>query len=144
MNDHDSVLPDRILKFVELQVLLTLTTCLENRPHCAILYYAYSSTLNMLIFKSKGDSRHVMEGKINNQIAASISFTGSDIMQIKGAQIEGKFIEDNEVLNEAKKSYYKKFPFALVIPGDIWLIELTKIKFTDNSLGFSKKINWEK
>lgn len=139
-------LPDkRILDFIKSQDIFTLATCSDNKPHCAICYYAYSEKLNGLIFKSSKESLHVNEGMNNNTVAAAISHSKSDISKIKGAQIEGSFTEPNELqIKEAKHSYYKKFPFALAFSGDIFLIELTKIKFVDNSFGFAKKINWVK
>ncbi|MCX6297115.1 MAG: hypothetical protein NTX97_13845, partial [Bacteroidetes bacterium] len=60
-------------------------------------------------------------------------------------QLKGKFIiPENELLTTAKKSYYKKYPFAIAIPGDLWILEFEYIKFTDNTLGFGKKLIWNK
>lgn len=141
----DNLLPDRILNFIRSQSLVTLATSLNNIPHCAICYYAYSENLGGLIFKSSAQSRHVQEGIINPRVAAGVSQTESDINKIRGIQAEGTFVELNDTqIAEAKRTYYKKFPFALAIPGDLWLLELTNIKFVDNSLGFSKKMYWVK
>ncbi len=138
-------LPDVIKAFIQSQHVFTLATSIDNKPHCAICYYAYSEKLNGLVFKSSGQSQHIKAGIQNKEIAASILPIKVEINKVRGAQIEGNFMEPgDEQMKEAKKNYYKKFPFALVIPGDIWLIELIKIKFTDNRLGFAKKINWEK
>ena len=38
----------------------------------------------------------------------------------------------------------KKFPLAGIFRGDIWVIELSHIKFTDNTLVFGKKMLWER
>ena len=40
--------------------------------------------------------------------------------------------------------YHKKFPFALAMSGDIYAVQLEKIKLTDNGKGFGKKINWQR
>ena len=52
--------------------------------------------------------------------------------------------EKNEFIESLKKIYYKKYPFAVAFPGNIWGVELTSIKMTDNTLGFGKKIEWKK
>jgi uncharacterized protein YhbP (UPF0306 family) len=63
----------------------------------------------------------------------------------KGVQMECIFTKGNEEQRKrTQKTYYLKFPFALSFPGDLWLMEPTKIKFTDNSLGFSTKLHWQK
>jgi uncharacterized protein len=144
-NSDGNFLAERILKFILSQNQFVLATCVNGKPHCAICFYAYSEKLNSLIFKSKSESLHVVEGIANKEIAAAITNSQNRINEIKGAQIEGIFIKpDVDQIKEARQNYYKKFPFALAIPGEIWLIELTKVKFTDNSLGFAQKIIWIK
>ncbi|MEO6902439.1 MAG: pyridoxamine 5'-phosphate oxidase family protein [Bacteroidia bacterium] len=140
-----NLIDKRILDFIKKQKLFTLATCVDNKPHCSICYYAYSEELNTIIFKSSKKTNHVIEAQNNNNVALAISNDTKEIINIKGVQIEGLFFEPNEnQITAAKKSYYLKFPFAITFSGEIWIIELTKIKFTDNSLGFSKKLVWEK
>lgn len=142
---NNNNLPESILNFIRTQSIFTLATSAENTPHCAICFYAYSEKLNALIFKSDRQSRHVVEGINNKNVAVAISPSKIEISKIKGAQIEGTFIEpDAEQLKEGRQNYYKTFPFAIAFAGDIWLIELNKIKFVDNTIGFAKKINWER
>jgi uncharacterized protein YhbP (UPF0306 family) len=142
--DEKNSIDTRIVNFIETEKVFTLATCIDNKPHCAICYYAYSEKLNILIFKSSRSSEHIKQGLSNTKIAAAI-FNSNTIATSKGVQAEGNFIDGTEKQkNEAKKIYYLKFPFALSFSGELWLIELTKIKFVDNSLGFSKKIYWEK
>ena len=72
---------------------------------------------------------------------ADIQKTG----KIKGVQFTGKFTElHGNRLETAKNKYYRKYPFARVIPGELWGIELRTVKMTDNTLGFGKKITWER
>ncbi|MBJ4294868.1 hypothetical protein JGE43_18630, partial [Salmonella enterica subsp. enterica serovar Typhimurium] len=35
-----------------------------------------------------------------------------------------------------------RFPVARVLPAPVWEIRLDEIKFTDNTLGFGKKLHW--
>ena len=50
----------------------------------------------------------------------------------------------DETLKKYKTVYLKKFPFAILKNTALWYIEPTFLKFTDNRLGFGKKIIWEK
>ncbi|EGF0722467.1 hypothetical protein IBO59_003311 [Salmonella enterica] len=38
--------------------------------------------------------------------------------------------------------YIRRFPVARVLPAPVWEIRLDEIKFTDNTLGFGKKLHW--
>ncbi|MBK7558873.1 MAG: hypothetical protein IPI54_11635 [Chitinophagaceae bacterium] len=40
--------------------------------------------------------------------------------------------------------YLAKHPLALAIPGDIWALQLNSVKMTDSTLGFGKKLLWER
>mgnify|MGYP003444156386 CR=1 FL=1 len=143
MNNQNS--PDReIIKFMQSNSQFTIATCEDQQPYCAICYYAYSENLNAIIFKSNSGSRHINEAQGNPRVAAAIASNKNKLTDSKGVQLEGDFVEPNaEQVLEAKRCYYSKFPFALAIPGNIWLIKLTKIKYTDNRLGSLNKINWE-
>lgn len=135
----------RIINFIQTEKILTLATCANNKPHCAICYYAYCEKLNIIIFKSTNHSEHVQQGLNNTKTAATIYSSKTTIASNKGVQLECDLITGNEnQRREAQKKYYLKFPFALSFPGELWLLELTKIKFTDNSLGFKTKLNWQK
>jgi len=43
---------------------------------------------------------------------------------------------------KAKRAYLARFPYAILKPAPFWAIELHAVKFTDNRLGFGKKLYW--
>ncbi len=136
---------EKIETFIAAQKNLTLCTCNENEPFCANCFYAFLIENNSLVFKSNRKTTHVSNGIINNKVAGTILPDVSKMGTIKGIQFLGKFIEPKaELLTMAQKIYYKRFPFALAMPGDIWLIELHSIKMTDNTIGIGNKISWER
>jgi uncharacterized protein YhbP (UPF0306 family) len=45
---------------------------------------------------------------------------------------------------KAIATYLKRFPYAVLSGTPIWIVEITYAKFTDNRLGFGKKIIWKK
>ena len=68
-----------------------------------------------------------------------------NVLQVKGVQFEGVILpQDHPASKSASTHYYKKHPMAIAMPGDIWTIQVNSIKFTDNSLGFGKKLTWSR
>ena len=95
--------------------------------------------------KSVKETKHITSARINNTVAGTIIPDISKIGTIKGIQFTGKFtVPAGDLFEKAKKTYYTKHPFALPVAGEIWAIELLSVKMTDNTLGFGKKIIWEK
>lgn len=135
----------RILSFINVQTALTFATVKDDIPYCATCFYAFIPERNCLVIKSDSKTQHIQQALLNNSIAGAIVPDKLLKTKVQGIQFQGKFIvAEKELLPEAKSVYYKKYPFALAIPGDLWLLELTSLKFTDNTLGFGKKLNWNK
>lgn len=134
-----------IAEFIKSQTAFTMATCAENIPSCASCFYAFLETHNALVFKSDRVTKHILEALQNKHVAGTILPYKSEAGKIKGIQFSGLFTELNtDLLAEAKIAYYKKYPFAITFKGELWLIKLTSVKFTDSTLGFGKKIVWEK
>ena len=136
---------EKIISFLKQNTNLTIATCVNNIPHCANCFYAYDDEQSILIFKSKPETEHIKQALENNFVAGSITPDKLDATKIQGIQFYGVFLEPkNDLLEILKKIYYKKYPFAMAFAGNIWAIELTYIKMTDNTLGFGTKIEWKK
>ncbi|HMU77077.1 MAG TPA: hypothetical protein PKA86_04575 [Bacteroidia bacterium] len=134
----------QIENFIGSQKNMTLCTSINNTPECANCFYTFMPDGDYLIFKSKKTTGHVSHALVNNKVAGTILPDISKIGSIKGIQFSGVFLEPQEdLLEKAKKIYYSKFPLALGISGELWLIKLTYTKMTDNTLGFGKKLIWE-
>lgn len=68
-----------------------------------------------------------------------------NVLHVKGVQFEGILLEqDHPLANNISGYYHKKHPMALVLPGEIWAVQINNIKMTDNSVGFGKKIKWSR
>lgn len=136
---------EKIISFLKQNTCLTLSTCYNNIPYCASCFYAFDENEKMLVFKSDATTNHIKQAILNKKIAGSVSPDKLEPTRIKGIQFQGNFVvPENDLLNSLKKIYYGKYPFAIGFSGDIWALELTQIKMTDNTLGFGKKIEWEK
>lgn len=145
--DNESVLKmdERIEAFLKEQTVVNIATSVNNQPYCASCYYAFIPNENLIVFKSDPDTKHIEDALANNQVAGTVIPEKIVQAKIKGVQFTGVFKPANgSAGDKAKKGYLSKFPVAGLFRGDIWIIELTKVKFTDNTLVFGKKILWER
>jgi uncharacterized protein YhbP (UPF0306 family) len=80
----------------------------------------------------------------NPKVAGSIVLETEIIGKIQGIQFGGSLLNKDDLPGKYKKAYIKRFPYAIIGNSPIWVLELNYIKFTDNLLGFGKKLIWEK
>ncbi len=135
----------RIKAYITSNKVFTLATSIDNKPYCANCFYVFDEANNLLIFLSDNVTQHIKEAIENKQVAGSIFNGETTIVKIQGIQFTGDFITPDK--NQAElfyDLYYKKYPFAKAKPSPIWGIQLNWIKMTDNTLGFGKKLLWER
>jgi len=139
------MIDERIIKFFRKHHVLTIATSVNNEPWCANCFYAYLEEENAFVFTTDNDTRHGKEFLKNPVVAGSVVLETMVVGKIRGVQFQGIVSEiDESLLPRAKKAYLKRFPVAILMDTHLWKVELTHIKFTDNRLGFGKKIIWEK
>ena len=130
----------RITDFIKRHHVLTLATATsEGAPYCAACFYAYDKERNRLIFTSDDSTRHAQQMLENKKVAIGITLETRIVGKVQGAQICGIAERGDE---KDKATYIKRFPYAAVAPLNIWAVEPTFIKLTDNTLGFGKKLIW--
>lgn len=133
----------RIIKFINKHHVLTLATSNANIPYCANCFYVYSEDDNLLIFTSDFETKHIRDIVNQNIVAGSVVLETNVIGKIQGIQFQGKISEPKgEMLKKVKSKYLKRFPVAMLMKTTLWQVELTFLKFTDNRLGFGKKLIW--
>jgi len=137
------MLEKRIIDFIEEHHVLTLAVSNNNIPYCANCFYSFLPEENMLIFTSDAGTRHIKDTENNKIVGGSIVLETKTIGKIQGIQFNGYITEpEGDLLKKAKKSYLKKFPYAILKQTKLWAVELKFIKMTDNRLGFGKKLIW--
>ena len=66
-----------------------------------------------------------------------------NVALIRGIQFTGEIRRLQEEESAApREQYNRRFPAARVISAPMWEIRLHEMKFTDNTLGFGKKLHW--
>ncbi len=132
----------KFIKFINRHHVMTLATVDESGiPYCSNAFYSFDSERNTLIFASNNETRHTQQMIANPCVAASILLESKVIGKLQGVQITGKIFAGDEIDH---KSYISAFPYAAVAPLTLWRLEIDFIKLTDNTLGFGKKLIWNR
>jgi uncharacterized protein YhbP (UPF0306 family) len=135
----------RIVKFFRKHHVLTIATTVDNEPWCANCFYVYLEEENALVFTTDKTTRHGQEFVKNQLVAGSVVLETMIIGKIRGIQFQGNVSEpEGELASKAKKAYLLRFPPAALMDTHLWIVSLTYIKYTDNRLGFGKKLIWQK
>ncbi len=135
----------RVIKFFRKHHVLTIATSVNNEPWCASCFYVYLEKENTLVFTTDPGTRHGKEFLKNQLVAGSVVLETMVTGKIRGIQFQGTVTEpDGDPATKVKSAYLKKFPVAMLMDTHLWILKLTYIKYTDNRLGFGKKLIWAK
>lgn len=139
----DLLLPDsRIVEFLKEHHVATIAIGNGADLWCWHAFYTYLQEENVMLFTSETKTRHikmVLEG--NSHVTGGVALETEKIGTIRGAQFRATIEPcEGSLLNEYRLKYLRRFPYAILKGGDLWLLRLYEIKFTDNRLGFGKKI----
>ena len=130
----------RIIDFIKRHHVLTLATIsCDGEPYCAACFYAYDKERNRLIFTSDNATRHAQDMSHNAKVAIGITLETRIVGKVQGVQICGIAERGND---KDKALYIKRFPYAAMASLNIWAVEPSFIKLTNNTLGFGKKLIW--
>ena len=135
----------RIIKFFRKHHVLTIATSAGDEPWCATCFYVYLEEENALVFTTDLKTRHGQEFLKNSKVAGTVALETKIIGKIQGIQFRGIVSEPvGELADKAQKAYIRRFPVAMLMDTHLWVVTLTHIKFTDNRLGFGKKLVWDR
>lgn len=126
---------------------MTLATSIDDQPYCANLFYAWSAAAESFVFTSGHTTRHGREALANQRVAASVVLETRVVGRVQGLQIMGEIIPvdlDSESGKEVRATYMKRFPYAAVAELHLWTLKPDFLKLTDNTLGFGKKLIWNR
>ena len=132
----------RIEDFIAEHHVLTLATATPcGKPYCCNAFYAYDKASGAFIFTTDLSTHHGKMMAENERVAASILLETRTVGKIQGLQITGKV---KPAIDGDKMRYIKDFPYAVVADLSLWRLEAEMMKFTDNRLGFGKKLIWQR
>jgi uncharacterized protein YhbP (UPF0306 family) len=144
---------ERIEAFIRRHHVMTVATVgPDGRPWTAHVFYAWMGEERRFVFTTDEATRHGAEMAENARVAAGIALETRIVGRVQGLQIEGAARRaaigektDEKTGEKARHAYLKRFPYA-VAAGDLplWILEPTMMKLTDNTLGFGKKLIWQR
>lgn len=132
---------ERISAFLDEHHVMTLAVAHDNLPYCAPLFYAYDRSRNLFIFASDEKTEHMRQAILQPESAAAIYLETESVGKIEGLQIRGTVQQSDLELDSV--IYFKAFPYARVMKPTLWQLRPSRMKLTDNRLGFGKKLIWE-
>ena len=145
MKTGNKVIDDRIVRFLKKHHVLTLATSVDNHPYCASLFYAWLEEEQAFVFTSSLTTKHAADALAHDEVAGSVILESRTVGKLQGIQIRGHMYRPVGGLQaKARKRYLKRFPYAAVVDLELWILEADWMKMTDNTLGFGKKLIWER
>ena len=135
-----------IVRFLQQQTCVTICTMKEKgKPYCFSCFYAFNDEKGLFYFKSSAESYHSQLLSINPLVAGTVLPDKLNKLLIKGVQFEGAALNEQDSLTEnASFLYHRRHPLALTIKGEITTIRIDRIKMTDGTKGFARKIFWNR
>ena len=151
--NNDTCPDPRILRFIGRHRVLTLAAAAPEAGDlwCCNLFYAFlmpgilGYEGGAFVFTSPEQTRHAAMFSGNPAVAGSVVLESKVVGRLQGLQLQGTVHRADtsaELLSAAKKAYLKRFPFAAPMLSDLWVLEVTRFKYTDNTLGFGTKLHW--
>ncbi|WP_295940567.1 pyridoxamine 5'-phosphate oxidase family protein [uncultured Alistipes sp.] len=129
----------RIVRFLKKHHVMTLATVFDNTPYCSNAFYCYETERNLLVFTSDLSTRHGQQMMQNPHIAASVVLETKVVGKVQGLQLCGTAVRADDA---ARRAYIRRFPYAALAELTLWAVVPDYMKFTDNTLGFGKKLIW--
>ena len=132
----------KIERFISRHHVLTLATATnDGAPYCCNCFYVCDADTAAFIFTTDSTTRHGQMMSENNRVAASIVLETRTVGKVQGLQITGTI---KPAADGDKMTYIKSFPYAAVADLHLWRLEADFLKLTDNTLGFGKKLIWQR
>lgn len=122
-----------------------VTWCVANRGElwCANAFYFYDPHAVAFYVLSEDQTRHGQMTGLKAQVAGTVNGQPKTVALIRGVQFAGEIRRLDEEESAAPRAQYnRRFPVARVLSAPMWEIRLNEVKFTDNTLGFGKKLHW--
>jgi uncharacterized protein YhbP (UPF0306 family) len=128
-----------LITFIKRHHVLSICSLEEGKTWSASCFYAFWEEECAFVFASDENTRHMKNIVKNPFVSGTIILETKEIGLIQGLQFEGSA---KKACMDAKQLYFEAYPFARALFPKLWQIEITYAKFTDNRLGFGKKIEW--
>lgn len=143
MNNPDDL--KHILKFLNKHHVLALCAVADGEMWSANCFYVTDAQSMSLYFMTEMKTLHGTLMAKSPQVVGTITPNPKTIALIKGIQYRGEAtVLNGEEESHARSQYCRHFPVAIAMKAPVWRLKLNHIKMTDNTLGFGKKLLWDR
>lgn len=134
-----------ISRFLSEQHVLTLCAGDGIDLWCASCFYLFDAERMALWLMTEPHTRHGALMQQNSRVVGTIAPQPESVALIKGVQYGGEIMQlAGDAAELALARYCQRFPVAKAMKAPIWQIDLQEVKMTDNTLGFGKKLYWQR
>ncbi|AVY97518.1 MULTISPECIES: YhbP family protein [Lelliottia] len=132
-----------ISRWLAKQHVVTWCVHQEGELWCANAFYLYDPERVAFYLLSEDKTRHAQMSGPQAPVAGTVNGQPKNVALIRGVQFKGEIRRlEGEESDAMRKRYTRRFPVALALSAPVWEIRLDELKFTDNTLGFGKKLHW--
>ncbi|CAQ90610.1 MULTISPECIES: YhbP family protein [Escherichia] len=132
-----------ISRWLAKQHVVTLCVQQEGELWCANAFYLFDAQKVAFYILTEEKTRHAQMSGPQAAVAGTVNGQPKTVALIRGVQFKGEIRRlEGEESDLARKAYNRRFPVARMLSAPVWEIRLDEIKFTDNTLGFGKKMIW--
>ena len=136
-------LPAMMVEFLREHHVMTVAVSAADDIWCSHAFYVFLEDENAFLIISEEKTRHIKIARKNPVVSGGVALETKKIGEIRGLQFKAIMEQcDDSIFGKYKLSYLKRFPYAILKGGDLWLLRITEAKFTDNRLGFGKKLRF--
>lgn len=132
---------ERIERFIAQHHLLTLATQ-GKTLWCCSLFYAYDPETVAFIVASDPETEHMGNVAAHADVAGTVALETKTVGKIQGIQFSGEM--SRSVDRRERELYLEAYPYARIMDPVVWRIRIDRCKMTDNTLGFGKKVTWQR
>lgn len=139
------MIDEKIVRFITSHHVMTVAAAAGGDLWCANCFYAYLEDEESFVITSDTATRHGGLFLENPDVTGSVVLETEEIGKIQGLQFRAyASLSDGSLTDRYRLAYLRRFPYAVLKGGDVWVLRLTSLKFTDNRLGFGRKLLWNR
>jgi hypothetical protein len=132
-----------ISRWLEKQHVISWSVAKDGELWAACAFYLYDRERVSFYLLSEETTRHSQMSGPRAAVAGTVNGQPKTVALIRGVQFRGEIRllagEESEI---ALQRYSRRFPVAKMLRAPVWEICIDELKFTDNTLGFGKKLHW--
>lgn len=134
-----------ISRWLGKQHVVSWSVARDGELWAACAFYLYDNEKVAFYILSDESTRHAQMSGRRARIAGTVNGQPKSVALIRGLQFCGeiRLLEGDEAA-AVRERYNRRFPVARMLSAPAWELRIDEMKFTDNTLGFGKKLLWSR